>query len=88
MKLHGSFLILRAAVKIFANVWRFDSMYRHTKEIVRNVGIGLAASTAVAAIGVGVAKSQNRQGRQIRRTAVRAIHTVGNIVNGLEKMVR
>ena len=84
MKLHTVLFLSKAAIKF----WRMDTMYRQSKEIAKKVGIGIAAGTAIAAIGVGVARNQNKPGNNMRKTAGKAVHTVGTVVSGLERMLR
>lgn len=78
--------ILKTAIKL----WRIDLMYHQTKNIVKTVGIGLVAGTAVAVIGSQMMKSKNHnhQYKNMRRTACRAVRSVGNVVGGLEKMLK
>ena len=75
--------LLKAAIKL----WRIDNMYKQTKNVVKTVGIGLAVGAVAASIGSQVMKSK-KPGRHVRKTATKAIHTVGNVVDGLEKMIR
>ena len=76
--------LLKAAIKI----WRINNMYKQTKNVVKTVGLGLAAGAVAATIGSQVMKGRSKPGRHVRKTASKAIHTVGNVVDGLEKMIR
>lgn len=84
MKMTTVFNLLKAAIKI----WRIDYMYRKTTNIVKTVGIGLAAGAAVAAIGSQVAKSNRKTSKNFKKTASRALQNVGSFVGDIEKMMR
>jgi len=63
-------------------------MYKKTKNIAATIGLGIAAGTVVAAIGSQVAKHNHHPGTAIKKSAEKAVHTVGAVLDGVEKMLR
>ena len=72
-------------------IWRFDAMYKQGMNIVKGVGLGLAAGAAVAAVSSKMMKgkkSAKARTKEMRRNTAKAMHTVGQIIDGVEGMLR
>ena len=65
--------VLKAAIWI----WRFDAMYKQSMNVVKGVGLGIAAGAAVAAVSSAM-----------RRSTAKAVHTVGQLIDGVENMLK
>ena len=75
-------------VRLILKLWRIHYMYKQTKNIARNIGIGLAAGTAVAAIGATVVKNKKKPSNNMKRTAGKAVHTVNSLLGDVERMLK
>lgn len=68
---------------------RVDCMYKQSMNVAKGVGLGLLTGAAVAAIG---AKAMNggshKKAAHMKKNASRAIHTVGDMLGDMEKMLR
>lgn len=68
---------------------RVDCMYKQSMNVAKGVGLGLITGAAVAAIG---AKAMNggshKKAAHMKKNASRAIHTVGDMLGDMEKMLR
>lgn len=84
MKLRTLIFIINTIIK----TGRICKLINQTKNIAKTVGIGLAAGTAVVAIGSQIAKKHNRPSRNMRKAASKAVHTVGSAVTNLEKILK
>ena len=58
--------VLKAAIWI----WRLDAMYKQSMNVVKGVGLGIAA------------------GEEMRRSTAKAVHTVGQLIDGVENMLK
>ncbi len=67
---------------------RFDAMYKQTMNVAKGLGLGLLTGAAVAAIGTKAMSGSHRKAAHMKKNASRAIHTVGNIIGDMEKMLR
>ena len=80
--------VLKAAIWI----WRFDAMYKQSMNVVKGVGLGIAAGAAVAAVSSammnGGKKSAKARTKEMRRSTAKAVHTVGQLIDGVEKMLK
>ncbi len=65
-------------------------MSKNTMNIAKTVGLGLAAGSAVAMIGTAVMKNNSKKSpmKNMRKSAGKAVHTMGQIVNGVESMLK
>ena len=67
---------------------RIDNMYKQSMNVAKGVGLGLLTGAAVAAIG---AKAMNggshKRAAHMKKNASRAIHTVGDMLGDMEKML-
>lgn|GEM_PF-895609 len=69
-------------------IWRIYAMMKSTAKIMRNIGIGLAAGTAVAAIGTQVAKSNKKPMKNLKKAAGRAMNTVSSVMGDVGQMLK
>ena len=79
--------VLKAAIWI----WRFDAMYKQSMNVVKGVGLGIAAGAAVAAVSSamnGGKKSAKARTKEMRRSTAKAVHTVGQLIDGVENMLK
>ena len=79
--------LIKAAIWI----WRFDTVYKQSMNIVKGVGLGLAAGAAVAAVSskmMSGKKSAKARTKEMRRNTAKAVHTVGQLIDGVESMLK
>ena len=50
--------------------------------------MGVLAGTVVAAIGAKAMEGNHRKAAHMKKSAGRAIHTVGNLIGDVEKMLK
>lgn len=74
-------------VRILILIGRFDAMYKQTMNVAKGVGLGLLTGAAVAAIGTKAMSGSHRKAAHMKKNASRAIHTVGNLIGDMEKML-
>lgn len=86
MKICTVLKILRAVI----NLWRIDSMYRHSMSVAKTIGVGVLAGAAVAAIGTTMSHSNKRKhgAGTMKKTAGKAMHTVSSLIGDVEKMLK
>ena len=75
-------------VKCMVIIWRSDAMYKHTMNTVKGIGMGVAAGAAVAAVATKVMSGGHKKASHMRKSAGKAMHTVGNLIGDVEKMLR
>ena len=63
-------------------------MYKQTMNMAKGIGMGMLAGAAVAAIGTQAMAGNHRKAAHMKKSAGRAIHTVGNLIGDVEKMLR
>lgn len=68
--------VLKAAIWI----WRFDAMYKQSMNVVKGVGLGIAAGAAVAAVSSAMMNGGKK--------SAKAVHTVGQLIDGVENMLK
>ncbi|MCI5650621.1 MAG: hypothetical protein PUJ35_05280 [Ruminococcus bromii] len=79
--------LIKAAIWI----WRFDTVYKQSMNIVKGVGLGIAAGAAVAAVSskmMSGKKSAKARTKEMRRSTAKAVHTVGQLIDGVESMLK
>lgn len=79
--------VLKAAIFL----WRFDTVYKQSMNIAKGIGLGIAAGAAVAAVSSKMMqskKSAKSRGRDMRRNTQKAVHTVGQLIDGVEHMLK
>lgn len=69
-------------------LWRFHTMYKRTMNVVKGVGMGVLAGTVVAAIGTKAMSGGKGKAAHMKKNAGKAIHTVGNIIGDVERMLK
>lgn len=69
-------------------IWRFCRMYKQTMNVVKGLGVGVLAGTVAAAIGTKAMSGGRRKAAHMKKTAGKAIHTMGNLIGDVEKMLR
>ena len=72
-------------------IWRFDTVYKQSMNIVKGVGLGIAAGAAVAAVSskmMSGKKSAKARTKEMRRNTAKAVHTVGQLIDGVESMLK
>lgn len=78
---------------IKAAIWirRFDIVYKQSMNIAKGVGLGIAAGAAVAAVSskmMSSKKSAKTRTKEMRRNTAKAVHTVGQLIDGVESMLK
>jgi len=69
-------------------------MYKQSMNVVKGVGLGIAAGAAVACrhwFGQrrnGGKKSAKARTKEMRRSTAKAVHTVGQLIDGVENMLK
>ena len=57
----------------------------------RGIGLGIAAGAAVAAVSAKMMngkKSAKARSKEMRRSTAKAVHTVGQLIDGVEHMLK
>lgn len=62
-------------------------MNKQSMNLAKTIGIGVAASAAVAVLA-GVSKQKHKNTLNIKKTAGKAVHTVGSLIGDVEKMLK
>ncbi len=66
-------------------------MYKQSMNIVKGVGLGIAAGAAVAAVSSKMMqgkKNSKARTKEMRKNTVKAVHTVGQLIDGVEHMLK
>ena len=71
-------------VKCLLWIWRFKTMANKAMNVAKGIGMGVLAGAAVAAVRSKVMNS----GQNMRKSAGKAMHSVGNLIGDVEKMLR
>ncbi len=74
-------------VRFLILLWRFDAMYKQTVNAMKGVGMGVLAGVAVAAISTKAMGSHKKMSH-MKKNAGKAMHTVGNLIGDVEKMLK
>ncbi|WP_322173608.1 hypothetical protein [Acutalibacter caecimuris] len=77
-----------ALIRFLIILGRFDAMYKQSMNVAKGVGLGLLTGAAVAAIGTRAMSGSHKKAAHMKKNASRAIHTVGNIIGDMEKMLK
>ncbi len=75
-------------LKCILFLWRFDTMYKQTMNAAKGIGMGVLAGVAVAAISAKAMNGGRRKMSHVKKNAGKAIHTVGNLIGDVEKMLK
>ena len=82
--------ILRAILII----WRIKIMSRNAMNMAKGIGIGVLTGATALVVGSAVMQSKNHSSKNsknmksMKRTAGRAVHTVNEILGGMEDMLK
>lgn len=68
-------------------IWRLRIMAKQAMNVAKGIGMGMLAGAAVAAISTK-AMGGNRKNKQLKKNAGKAIHTMGNFIGDVEKMLK
>ena len=63
----------------------------YVMNIVKGVGLGIAAGAAVAAVSSKMMqgkKSAKARSKEMRKNTAKAVHTVGQLIDGVEHMLK
>ena len=75
-------------VKCLLTVWRFKTMMKQTMNVAKGIGMGVLAGVAVAAVSSKVMNGGHRKASHMRKSAGKAMHSVGTLIGDVEKMLR
>lgn len=82
---------LKTALKLLSwsiFIWRYDRMAKQAMNVAKGIGMGMLAGAAVAAVTSKAMGGGRRKSNQMRKNAGKAIHTVGNLIGDVEKMLK
>lgn len=68
--------------------WRFKIMAKQVMNVAKGIGMGVLAGAAVAAIGTKAMNGTHKKAKVMKKNAGKAIHTVGNLIGDVEKMLK
>ena len=74
-------------VKWILSVWRVEQMVNKTMNVAKGIGMGVLAGVTVAAVSSKMMNS-HRKASHMRKSAGKAMHTMGNLIGDVEKMLR
>lgn len=74
-------------VKWILSVWRFEQMVNKTMNVAKGIGMGVLAGVTVAAVSSKMMNG-SRKASHMRKSAGKAMHTMGNLIGDVEKMLR
>ncbi|MFI3324559.1 MAG: hypothetical protein R3Y35_00115 [Clostridia bacterium] len=65
-------------------------MSKTTMNIAKTVGIGLVAGSAAMAVGTTVMQNRNNHStvKNMKKTAGKAVHSIGEVVSTMETMLK
>lgn len=63
-------------------------MYKQSMNVVKGVGLGIAAGAVSSAMMNGGKKSAKARTKEMRRSTAKAVHTVGQLIDGVENMLK
>lgn len=69
-------------------IWRFDTMYKQTMNVAKGVGMGILAGVTVAAVSAKAMNGGHKKMAHMKKNAGKAVHTVGNLIGDVEKMLK
>ena len=75
-------------VKWILTIWRFKAMMKHPMNVANGIGMGVLAGVTVAAVSSKVMNGGHRKASHMRKSAGKAMHSVGNLIGDVEKMLR
>ena len=72
-------------VKCLLWIWRFKTMANKAMNVAKGIGMGVLAGAAVSS---KVMNSGHKKAGHMRKSAGKAMHSVGNLIGDVEKMLR
>lgn len=75
-------------LRLILLVGRCHAMYKQTMSVAKGVGMGILAGAAVAALSTKAMTGTHRKAAHMKKNASKAIHTVGNIIGDMEKILK
>ncbi len=81
-------LTMLKLLKVIIIIGRFDAMYKQTMNTAKGIGMGILAGAAVAAVSTKMLSGSHKKAANMKKSAGKAIHTVGNLIGDVEKMLR
>ena len=75
-------------LKLIIVLWRFDTMVKQTMNIAKGIGMGMLAGAAVAAIGSKAMGKTQKTVKSMKKSAGKAIHTVGDLIGDVERILK
>ncbi|MCH5352799.1 MAG: hypothetical protein J1E06_04950 [Acutalibacter sp.] len=63
-------------------------MVKQTMNIAKSIGMGLLAGAAVATVSSKAMNGTQKKMKSMKKNAGKAIHTVGNLIGDVEKMLK
>lgn len=78
-------------VRVAILIWRFSIVYRQSMNIAKGIGLGVVAGAAVAAVSskmMGSRKSAKTRAKEMRKSTAKAVHTVGQLIDGVESILK
>ncbi|WP_369297550.1 hypothetical protein [uncultured Neglectibacter sp.] len=75
-------------LKCILILWRFKIMAKQVMNVAKGIGMGVLAGAAVAAIGTKAMNGTHKKAKVMKKNAGKAIHTVGNLIGDVEKMLK
>ena len=74
-------------LKLILRLGRFYAMHKSTINAAKGIGVGLLAGAAVAAVTTRAMNMSHRQSKHLKKNAGKVIHTMGNLIGDVEKML-
>ena len=69
--------------------WRFNIMAKSMMNTAKSIGIGmLTGATAIAVSSAVMKKNQHKNMKHIKKSAGKAVHTVSDMLSGVENMLK
>ncbi len=63
-------------------------MAKTTSKVAKGVGVGLITGATALAVGSMMMKNRKTNVKKMKKSAGKAVHTVGELINGVESMLR
>ena len=78
-------------VRVIIWIRRLDLLMKQIGNVAKGVGLGIAAGAAVAAVSSKMMeskKSAKTRAKEMRKSTAKAVHTVGQLIDGVESMLK
>ena len=75
-------------VKWICKIWRLNKMVKQTMNVAKGIGMVVLAGAAVAVVSSKMMNGGHRKASHMRKSAGKAMHSVGNLIGDVEKMLR